>query len=382
MSSNVPIEVSGAGPAGLAAAISIVQAGRAACVYEKCEDVGQRFHGDYQGLENWTTERDVLEELESLGIETSFEYTPFREVTCFSPDGTPREFRSELPLFYMVRRGNEDACLDVALKQQALKAGVEIRFGEKRHHLPNGGIVAQGPRRADAIAVGYLFETDMADCAYAVVSDELAAKGYAYLLICKGRGTLASCLFDDFHNEAHYLEACVEFFTDKVGVQMINPRRFGGTGNFSLPRSARKENILYAGESAGFQDPLFGFGIRWALISGSMAGRALARNDPARYEIFWKKRLRAYQQTAVTNRWLYDRLGNRGYSIAIRKFPEGQDVQAWLHRGYAPRLWKRVCYYAFTSRHYKPLLKLHDGCDCTWCRCISHNKTATDTVGA
>ncbi len=381
MSSRPAIEISGAGPAGLAAALAVAGAGRAACVYERREDVGKRFHGDFQGLENWTTDADVLEELASLGIDGGFEHTPFHEVTCFSPDGTSREFRSTQPLFYLIRRGSEAGCLDTALKQQALDVGVEIRFGETLHHLPAGGIVTQGPRRADAIAAGYLFETDMADGAYAAISDQLAPRGYAYLLICKGRGTLASCLFDDFHNERRYLERCVEFYTEKVGVSMHNPRRFGGGGNFSLPRTARKGNILYAGESAGFQDPLFGFGIRWALISGAEAGRALADDDPARYERVWKQRLRAYHQTAATNRWFYDRMSDRGYAAALRKYPQGQDIRTWMQNVYAPSLWKRAWYYAVASRRYKPLLQVHEGCDCTWCRCERHMQVSDQRPG-
>ncbi|MEA2079085.1 MAG: hypothetical protein U9P00_04370 [Pseudomonadota bacterium] len=372
MSSEPAIEISGAGPAGLAAALAVLRAGRVACVYERHEDVGKRFHGDFQGLENWTIDIDILDELASLGIEAGFEHTPFHEVICFSPDGTSREFRSTQALFYLIRRGNGAGCFDTALKQQALDAGVEIRFGETLHHLPTGGIVTQGPRRADAIVAGYLFETGMANGAYAAISDQLAPKGYAYLLICDGRATLASCLFDDFHNERHYLEKCVTFFTEKVGVSMNNPRRFGGGGNFSLPRTARKGDILYAGESAGFQDPLFGFGIRWAMISGAEAGRALADNDPARYEQVWKQRLRAYHQTAATNRWFYKRLGDRGYAAALRKFPQGQDVRTWMQRAYAPSLWKWAWYYTIASRRNKPLLQVHEDCDCTWCRCERH----------
>jgi len=381
MSHTPVIEISGAGPAGLAAALTVTAAGQRALVYERRSDVGMRFHGDFQGLENWTTDIDVLEELASMGIEARFEHTPFNTVTCFLPDGTFREFHSAQPLFYLIRRGSEAGCLDTALKQQALDAGVEIRFDKALQRLPKGGIVTQGPRRADAIAAGYLFETDLADGAYAATSEQLAPKGYAYLLICKGRGTLASCLFDDFHNERRYVQRCVEFFTEKVGVSMKNPRRFGGGGNFSLPRTARKGNILYAGESAGFQDPLFGFGMRWALISGAAAGRALADNDLANYERIWKQRLRAYHQTAGTNRWFYDRLGDRGYAAILRKFQQGQDVRTWMQRAYAPSLWKRAWYNTVASRRYKPLLRTCEDCDCTWCRCERHKKIASERSG-
>ncbi len=376
MSSNAVIEISGAGPAGLAAALAARAAGQHALVYEKRGDVGGRFHGDFQGLENWTTRDDVLDELASLGIDAGFEHIPIHDIVCFDYKGTGKSFRSRQPLFYLVRRGAQPGSLDLALKQQALEKGVEIRFNTPASRLPDGGVVTEGPHRADAIAAGYLFDTDMADGIYAAVSDYLAPKGYAYLLINQGRGTLATCLFDDFHNERQYLERCAAFFDDKIGVRMDNPRRFGGSGNFSLPRLARKGNILYAGEAAGFQDPLFGFGIRWALLSGAAAGQALAKGDPRRYVRLWKRRLRPYHQAAATNRWFYDRLGNRGYSLTLRRFPKEGDVRDWVHRAYAPRLWKRAWYHLVVSRREIPLLNLHEDCDCTWCRCKRHMQAA------
>ncbi len=374
MSNKPPIEISGAGPAGLAAALAVTAAGQRALVYEKRTDVGGRFHGDFQGLENWTTKGDVLEELSSLGIDAGFEHVPVHEIVCFDPAGTANTFRSRQPLYYLVRRGVQPGSLDHALKQQALAAGVEIRFDTPASHLPYGGVVTEGPRRADAIAAGYLFDTDMADGIYAVISDELAPKGYAYLLINQGHGTLASCLFEDFHNERMYVDRCIEFFDRHIGLRMENPRRFGGTGNFSLPKTARKGNILYAGEAAGFQDPLFGFGIRWALLSGAAAGQALATGDPGQYEKTWKQRLRPYHKTAATNRWFYERLGNRGYRLTLQHFPKGGDVRDWVHRAYAPRLWKRAWYHLAASRRTTPLLNPHEDCDCTWCRCKRHMK--------
>jgi flavin-dependent dehydrogenase len=369
------VEISGAGPAGLAAAIAIARAGGRACLYERRNDVGTRFHGDFQGLENWTTQSDVLSELGEMGIAAGFECTPVNEVTCFGPGGDiENKVHSKLPLFYLVRRGSELGTLDYNLKQQALAAGVEIRFNETVRNFPGGGIVTEGPHRADAIAAGYLFETDMADGAYTAVSEQLAAKGYAYLLVCNGRATLATCLFNDFHNERLYLERCVNFFTDKLGVHMNNPRRFGGTGNFALPKTARKRNILYAGEAAGFQDPLFGFGIRFAMLSGAAAGRAQIAGNYGQYESFWKHRLRDYHKTAAVNRWFYERLGDRGYSRMLRHYPQGWDIRERMKRSYAPRLWKRTWYHLAVAKHHIPLLDPHADCDCTWCRCTRHSQ--------
>jgi len=95
--STVPIEIAGAGPAGLAAALTIVHSGRAARVYEQRHDVGLRFHGDFQGLENWTTPIDVLDELQQLGIATDFEHTPFSEIVAFDPAGQARTSSRLIP---------------------------------------------------------------------------------------------------------------------------------------------------------------------------------------------------------------------------------------------------------------------------------------------
>jgi len=59
MNDKAVIEISGAGPAGLAAALAATRAGQHALVYERRADVGGRFYDDFQGLENWTTQDDM-----------------------------------------------------------------------------------------------------------------------------------------------------------------------------------------------------------------------------------------------------------------------------------------------------------------------------------
>lgn len=367
-----PIHVSGAGPSGLTAALVANRARRAVVVHERSQDVGHRFHDDFQGLENWTTDGDVLEELGNLGIDLSFDHTPFNDVVLFDARGHEHRYRSARPLFYLVRRGPGEGTLDASLKAQALAQGVEIRFGEPQQHLPEGGIVAQGPHGADAIAVGYVFTTTAADGVYGALSGRLAPQGYSYLLVSRGRATVASCMFDDFHQERLYLERTVAFFRERVGFDMQHARRFGGAGNFAVPSRATQGSILFVGEAAGFQDALWGFGIRYAMLSGSLAARALLSGGREAYDRLWEARLGGLLRAGIVNRFLYGRLGDAGYTGFARLLGRARDPRTWLGRRYRPSLLTTLLYpiarRAVRSSR-RPAGCPHEGCDCTWCRC-------------
>ena len=371
-----PIAISGAGPAGLAAAITLAKAGRRVIVYERHADVANRFHDDLQGLENWTTQGNVLKELAGFGIDANFSATPFYDVTLFDPQGGEHRYHSPQPMAYIVHRGAIAGSLDSGLKAQALAAGAEIRFNETCRHLPAGGIDAAGPHGADAIGVGYLFDTGMDDGAYVALSNQLAPGGYAYLLIQGGRGTLMSWMYADFHNEKQYLQRCQDFFHRKVKLEMRNPRRTGGAANFLYPRSARKGGLLYTGESAGFQDALWGFGMRYAMLSGCLAAQAMLALKPDDYDRLWRKRLGGLLRAALVNRFFYQRLKDSGFSHLLKSIDRAlqykPDGRQWLHRYTALRLWKSLCFpvVKHLQTSSRPTVdRAAAGCDCTWCRC-------------
>lgn len=366
------IEIVGAGPAGLTAALTVVNGGGRAIVYEGNADVGHRFHGDFQGLENWTTSGDVLEELTSLGIKTDFEYTAFHECVYYDARGREYIVRTDRPLWYQVRRGPAPGTLDHALKMQALAAGVEFRFDTAQRHLSAGGIVSHGPHRVDAIALGYVFATDHADGAFSVLSDKLAPKGYSYLLISGGQGTIASCLFTDFHDDKRYLERTVDFFQKKTGLEMRNCRPFGGFGNLFSEHSTRKGKMLYIGEAAGFQDALFGFGMRYAILSGHLAARALLEGSPEAYAPLCAERFGGLLKQAVVNRYFYEKLGDRGYAELLRRISKAPDARDWMRKHYGFG-WLKRWFYPFAYRRVanktELIVSCREGCDCTWCQC-------------
>lgn len=131
-----PVTVVGAGPAGLACAIALARAGRRVVVREWHGDVGARFHGDFQGLENWSEERDALDELAVAGVKATFEQHAVSRGTVYDSRGKRYRVQSQQPLYYLVRRGSGAGDLDQDLLQQATEAGVEVMFGDRAKRGP------------------------------------------------------------------------------------------------------------------------------------------------------------------------------------------------------------------------------------------------------
>lgn len=337
-----PLTIVGAGPAGLAAALTAAARGRRVVVHERRATVGARFHGDFQGLENWTTQSPVLEELAALGVTPSFDRVPFHEFVAFDPDGRERVVRGSEPLFHIVSRGPGAGTLDHALMKQALAAGVELRFGSAVSPPPPVSIVATGPSGWDTLAVGYVFDTDLPNGVFAAFNNELAPRGYSYLIACEGRGTLASTLFGGFEGREQALVRTVAFFERAVGLRMRGARRMAGVGTCVARARPRAGTTLHTGESAGLQDGLFGFGIRSAIVSGALAARALCEGEPQAYERYWSERFAPRLATSRVNRLLFARGGHAGYRWFVRNMGDAPDGRDWLRTMYAPSAWKSL----------------------------------------
>ncbi len=320
-----PVTILGAGPAGLAAAITLARAGRRVVVLERARDCGTRFGGDLQGIENWSDELDTLEELRSIGIEPDFFCRPFYSAAHTNSHKVVNH-RFERPAFYLVKRGRAPDSLDQALKKQALAAGASIKFAETAP-LSAAHIVATGPdsTRAFAVAKGIVFETDAQDLAVVLTHDAAGVKGYSYLLAAGGHGCLCTVLFDRFEQARFCLERARRLLTDRYPLKMRNPRAVGGLGHFATRPRWSLGGTLFAGEAAGLQDLLWGFGIRTAIRSGHLAAQAIlcGADYPKLYRESAAAAFDRWTKAGVVNRFLWELLRAGDYALLLEILHRG-----------------------------------------------------------
>ena len=115
--------------------------GQDSVVYERHADVAGRFHGDFQGIENYSTRGDALEELAAAGVDPTFKFTPFSEAVLYDDRGREWRYRaSRAPLLHdsprdrlrHARRGSQ-ATGDLG---RGAKSGSIPRFGHEPSERP------------------------------------------------------------------------------------------------------------------------------------------------------------------------------------------------------------------------------------------------------
>lgn len=321
------VSIVGAGPSGLAAAISLARSGVLPTVYESRLRVGGRFHGDFQGIENWTTREDALSWLDRLGLGDAWPSRPVREIRLVAPDLVPVDVRADRPLLYLVERGTGPRSLDRGLQSRAESLGVRVRFGRPvdPDALEGDVIVATGPRATRAVVAGIVAATSHPDQVVALARDDLAPKCYAYCVIWNGRATVASALARDFPSAWRRFERARAAFA-RIGLSDFrDERRFGGRADVCFGRPLEEGRRLTVGEAAGLQDYLLGFGLRYALVSGHLAARSLLTGES--YARLVGTALGARFRAGFVNRLLYNHLGDRGYRHVIRWVGRARDVR-------------------------------------------------------
>ena len=352
------IKILGAGLSGLTAALNLVKAGYNVEIFEKRKDCGKRFKGDLEGLENWSSKLDILDELKSMNIKINFDCNPVK--TMYLTDGEDKiKIISKKPIFYLVKRGVSGNSLDQGLKNQAVESGTVIHFNSDSSPK-DIDIISTGPikNKITANAFGIVFETEMDDIAIALVNNKTSYKGYSYLIVTKGYGCMCTVSFYEASNLKTYFKNTFEYFNKEVDLEIKNQRNVGGIGSFLLKRKLQEDNKLLTGEAAGMQDLLWGFGMRYALVSGFFAAKSIIEGKS--YKKLIKKRFSDYLKASVINRYYAEKFNEYGKLLIYlgKKYDKGEHINL-LYKSYNLSFSKRLLYpYASHSlkRKYKILM--------------------------
>lgn len=214
--------------------------------------------------------------------------------------------------------------------------------------LPEGRatVIAWGPRRPNLLIAGIEFLTSAPDSIEVLTDDRCAPQFYAYRIVEGGRGVIVTAYPADRAGGRHLLSRTMERFRRIRAIPMTVARPFGYGGALRVPTTAVRNGRLYVGEAAGFQDCLFGFGMRYAMLSGYLAARALAEGED--YDRLWREAFGHQLVVSEKNRRLYAALGGPGYEAMIyilasrhwllARLRRGRDVREFLAHVYGMRM--------------------------------------------
>jgi len=291
------INILGGGISGLATAIILCKNGYKVNVYEKNDNVGKRFNEDWQGLENWSEKIDILKQIDSFGIDLSFEYEPLSEISVHY-SGKVKTAKGKNAC-YLVRRGSKEGCLDIALLKQAEKLGAKIHLNCRwEREQPAIKVNATGPGNPNILARGIKFNTSLESGYHMAFGPELAGGFYSYLLIKDGHGTIATVYGrKNASRSEEFLKNTVNYFSDFLDEKEIfTGNKFGGYGHFEIRKNYYDENGAMPFQSA------------------NLAARSIIRDEP--YNDLIKEHLLKKMNHSKRNRLFFEMMGPLAYPIS------------------------------------------------------------------
>jgi flavin-dependent dehydrogenase len=347
MSGKPAIHIMGAGLSGLASATLLARAGREVHVHDIRDDSGARFDGDFQALENWSMDEDFFDQLEEWGFDSKrFKSTEFKVIDLIHPDDKITHPRSDRVSYRIVERGTSEHTIDQGFKQMALEAGAKIHY-KSRVKEEDCTIIACGPKGTSAVAYGEIFHTSHQNHISFQLNDKLAPGSYSYMIIIDGVGLICTCLWRKQKKSERFLNETIAWYQNQYpDIDMKPVKRVGGKGDFTINRNYKQDGRYYVGESGGLQDFMWGFGMRMAVWSGTLAAKDIL--GECDYETEIRKKLMPYVKTSVVNRWLMNRVGNRTFKLMCNHWMRSQkkhgDGLIWISKLFRPTLLKRILY--------------------------------------
>ena len=273
----------------------------------------------------------------------SFKSDAFNVVDLAHPDDIITQPKTEGIAFRVVERGTDNHCIDQGLKKLALEAGAKIHY-DTRKDPQECDIIAAGPKDSSAIAFGEIFYTDHPNHVTLQLNDKLAPGAYSYLIIIDGVGLICTCLWRKQKRSSRYLNETIAWYEQNYELNRKPIKRVGGKGDFSLPEKYMHEGRYYVGEAGGLQDFMWGFGMRYAITSGVLAAQSIL--GECDYEVEVRKRLVPLVKSSAINRFLLNRVGDRGFKLAARYWMWDQkrkgDGLAFMRWLYSPSIFRNL----------------------------------------
>lgn len=284
-----PIRITGAGLSGLTAAINLAKAGFEVEVYEKCSEVGGHYPETAQMLPNWFAEGEVISELEKCNIKINW-LNKIEEVEVYLPNQKIVFYSEKIPIGYSVLRGGQNS-LERNLAKQAQDLGVKIITNFKNNI--DSEIIATGKDQLITLGYGQVYQGNFEPNRVKVFfnPDYTPTLGYCYLFPHHEKVATIKISKRISENEIDLKKNLQNFQKEFLKKEIKEENflyHFATQRSFKIPKSAIKGNSLLVGEAAGFQDELFRFGMRYAILSGYLAAKSIIENLD--YDQLWKKR--------------------------------------------------------------------------------------------
>jgi len=313
------IKIAGGGLAGLTTAINLAKAGYQVEVYEKCSKIGEHYKENPQMLPNWFAQEDVVKELEKCNIKINW-LNKIEEVEIRLNNQKIVFYGKDIPVGYTVLRGGEKS-LEKDLAQQAKNLGVRI--------ITNSPVKVNFPHsKIDIIATGF---SEPLTIGYGrVYKGEFEPNKVKVFLNSSYTPTVGYCYFFPHNNNRATIKISKKITEKNINLKENFQRfqkdfflqeikeenflyEFSSLRSFKILKSAKFGSSLLVGEAAGFQDELFRFGIRYAILSGYLALKSII--EGLDYDFLWKRQfLKEFQKIAKVRK-IFENLKRKKFSV-------------------------------------------------------------------
>lgn len=374
-----PIKIAGAGLAGLTCAINLAKAGYKVEIYEKCSRVGKHYPENPQLLPNWFSEEDVIEELEKCNVKIN-RLRKIEEAEIYIDHQKVIISGSKIPVGYVVLRGGENSLESYLVKQAEdlgvkLKKGVTVNlqgFSEKKftpyrarsgagETFPTVDIIATGIGRPITSGYAQVFKGKFEPTKVKVFLKKRCSPSIGYGYFFPHNGTVATVKISrKIGEEQVNLKQALGNLEEKYFKEDIKKENFlydfKTERSFGIPKSAEMNGMLVVGEAAGFQDELFRFGMRYAILSGYLAAKSII--EGLNYDILWRKRFLDEFQKTTKVRKIFESLKKEKF----RSLPKSLDYidmerlkRIWLSSkinffSNLPLFFQKLCFNKFSLK--------------------------------